>query len=76
MTQIENLAIRDILSWAIANDAHCKYENFKALLEAYWSETLNTNTSIDSMWCDGDSSPLTDWDYSSPQPEINEWDLN
>lgn len=76
MTQIENLAMRDILSWAIANDAHGKYENFKAMLGAYWSETLNTNASIDSMWCDGDSSPLTDWDYSSPQPEINEWDLN
>ena len=34
------------------------------------------NMSDDGMWCDGDSEPFTDWDYSSPQPEENLWDLN
>lgn len=40
------------------------------------SEMLNKDTDIDSMWCDGDSSPLTDLDYTSPQPEVSEWDSN
>lgn len=46
------------------------------MTKAYEEELLNTDTNIDPMWCDGDSEPLDDWDYSSPQPEINEWDLN
>lgn len=76
MTQLENLAMRDILSWAIVTQAHGKYDNFKEMLKGYWSAMLNTNANIDSMWCDGDSSPLTDWDYSSPQPGVTAWDLN
>lgn len=76
MTKLEELAIQDILSWAIINKAHGKYDNFKEMLIDYWDKMLNTNANIDSMWCDGESSPLTDWDFSSPQPETVTWDLN
>lgn len=76
MTKLEELAIQDILSWAIINRAHGKFANFNEMLKFYWSEMLNTSANIDSMWCDGDSSPFTTWDFSSPQPEANKWDLN
>jgi hypothetical protein len=36
-------------------------------------DLLNT---IDGMWSDDYSEPLTDWDYESPQPEVEEWDTN
>lgn len=76
MTKLETMVMQDILSWAIVNEAHGKYENFNKMLKAYWNQMLNTDARINSMWCDGDSSPLTDWDYSSPQPETVKWDLN
>jgi hypothetical protein len=41
-----------------------------------WIEYLYITNSTDPMCCDGDSEPLTDWDYESPQPEVEEWDLN
>ena len=76
MTKLETMVMQDILSWAIVNEAHGKYENFNKMLKSYWNQMLNTDATINSMWCDGDSSPLTDWDYSSPQPETVKWDLN
>lgn len=76
MSELEELSMQDIISWAIINRAHDKFVNFNEMLKFYWSEMLNTNANVDSMWCDGDSSPLTDWDFSSPQPETVRWDLN
>lgn len=72
----EYMGLQDIMIWANKTQAHGKYENFEKLTEGYWTEMLNTSASIDSMWCDGDSSPLTDWDFVSPQPEVALWDSN
>lgn len=41
-----------------------------------WIEYLWMTESRDAMWCDGDSEPFVDWDYSSPQPEVTSWDSN
>ena len=71
-----NDVTRDIWRWAIQCDAHHKFETLSEMYEAYWKEMLNTNANINPMWCDGDSSPLTTWDYDSPQPGTMTWDLN
>jgi hypothetical protein len=75
MTKFEKLVMQNILQWAFK--VHGNYENFSEMLEDYWDKMLNTDTIIDPMWCDGDSEPFMNWDYSSPQPEVSDlWDSN
>lgn len=72
MTEFEELVIQDIVTWAIKTKAHEKYENYNEMLKDYWNIMLNTDTTIDSMDCDGDSEPFMDWNHSSPQPEVSD----
>ena len=62
MTEFEELAMQNILTWALRTQAHTKYENFNEMIKSYWNQTLNTNTEINPIQCDSDSKPFTEWE--------------
>lgn len=72
MTEFEKLVLQDVLT-----QTSDKCKKLEDMLKDYWNQMLNTDTTIDPMWCDGDSEPFMNWDYSSPLPEVSSlWDSN
>jgi len=44
--------------------------------EATYQEYLYITNSTNPLEFEGNSEPITDWDYESPQPEVKLWDTN
>lgn len=67
MTDMEMNYAGQIVEWTFLQEK--KFDSHEGMVNSFWSDKL-PNSDF-SMQFDGDSQPMTDWDFNSEQPEIN-----